>query len=57
MELGTDMEACTLQTVSQSKGTEKGKGDLKSSLSGLESLFCGFCRSVLSLNKGEGSAV
>jgi hypothetical protein len=56
-ELGTDMEACTLQTVSQSKESEKGKGDSKSSLLGPGSLFCGFCHSVLSLNRGEGSAV
>jgi hypothetical protein len=58
-ETGTDMEACTLQTVSQSKETEKGKDDSKSSESEMGSLFCGFsfCRSVSSVNKGEGSAV
>jgi hypothetical protein len=62
METGTGTEACTLQTVSESKETEKGKGDSKSSESEMRSLLCGFCgfsfcRSVLSVNKGEGSAV
>jgi hypothetical protein len=59
MKLGTDTEACTLQMVSESKGTEKGKSDSKSSKSEMGSLFCdfSFCRSVLSVNKGEGSAV
>jgi hypothetical protein len=59
METGTETEACTLQTVSESKETEKGKGDLKSSESETRLLLCGFCgfsfcHSVLSVNKEEG---
>jgi hypothetical protein len=57
-ELRTGTGACLLVTILESKEREKGSNnDSESSLSGLELLFCGFCHSILSLNKGEGSAV
>jgi hypothetical protein len=54
-----EMEACTLQMVSESKEKEKGKGDSKSSESEMGSLFSDFssCCSGLFVAKGEGPAV
>jgi hypothetical protein len=58
MEAGTKTNACTLEMVSESKEKEKGKGDSKSSESETRSLFSDVsCGTVLSVNKGEGSAV
>jgi hypothetical protein len=54
-----ETEACTLQTVSDSKEKEKSKGDSKSSESETGLLFSDFssCCSGLSVTKGEGPAV